>query len=99
MNQRLSAPIIVLLLVLAAFFGEGLLDVGSPWYSHAVRWRNNRRTHRFFETDVLAEADGRQFERLAGALPPEFAGWEPLAQAQYNIHSLALSRGAKNALA
>src|SRR2546430_1860167 len=33
---------------LAAFFGEGLGEVDSPWYSHAIRWRNNRRTRRFF---------------------------------------------------
>jgi asparagine synthase (glutamine-hydrolysing) len=77
---------------LAAFFGEGLLEVGSPWYSHAVRWRNNRRARRFFETGVLVEPEGRQFESLAATLPPDFARWEPLARAQYLEITIFLSQ-------
>jgi len=65
---------------LEAFFGEGLHDTESPWYSHAVRWGNNRRTWRFLDGDP---AVGAQLENLAAALPREFSGWGPLARAQH----------------
>src|SRR5437764_3791739 len=60
---------------LAAFFGEGLEETDSPWYSHAIRWRNNRRTRRFLNEGLLAEAEANQFERMAASLPAEFARW------------------------
>ena len=78
--------------ILSAFFGEGLGDVNSPWYSHAVRWRNNRRTRRFFNEDVVAGSEDGQFDRLAAALPGEFPRWEPLAQAQHLEISIFLSQ-------
>jgi asparagine synthase (glutamine-hydrolysing) len=68
---------------LAAFFGEGLSEVESPWYSHAVRWRNNRRTRRFLDEGILAASEARHFEPLGMALPAEFKRWGPLARAQY----------------
>jgi asparagine synthase (glutamine-hydrolysing) len=81
--------------VLAGFFGADLSDVDSPWYSHAVRWRNNRRTLRFLthasgnlSTTRLA---GPQFEHLAESLPSDFKGWSPLARAQYIEISIFLS--------
>ncbi len=37
---------------LTAFFGQDLTDVGAPDYSHAIRWRNTRRTWRFLSDDV-----------------------------------------------
>ena len=40
----------------AAFFREGLEDTGCPYYSHAVRWRNNGRTRRFFSHEVREAA-------------------------------------------
>jgi asparagine synthase (glutamine-hydrolysing) len=68
--------------VLAAFFGEGVRDVSSPWYSHAVRWRNNRRTLRFFADGVLpSEAD--PLSTLLPKLPPGFSDWPQLSQAQH----------------
>jgi len=33
---------------LSAFFKQDLTEVDSPIYSHAIRWRNNRRACRFF---------------------------------------------------
>ena len=68
--------------MLSAFFGEGLRDVGNPWYSHAIRWKNNRRTHRFL---VAAQDAGSQdFQSsLASLLPSAFKDWEPLARAQF----------------
>ena len=76
---------------LAAFFGEGLEETGSPWYSHAVRWRNNQRTRRFFDERVLAAPDGRHFDHLLSSLPADFTRWEPLARAQHLEISIFLS--------
>jgi asparagine synthase (glutamine-hydrolysing) len=78
---------------LAAFFGEGLTDLDSPWYSHAVRWRNNRRTRRFLDDGVLAAADEAvYFDRLATTLPADFKRWGPLARAQYLEITMFLSQ-------
>lgn len=79
---------------LTSFFGEGLEDVDSPWYSHAVRWRNNRRTLRFLEGEAAgggASLDGPHFERLSASLPADFRKWEPLARAQHLEISIFLS--------
>ena len=77
---------------LSAFFGEGLGEVDSPLYSHAVRWRNNRRTRRFFADEVLAASPEKHFERVASALPSDFKRWNPLAQAQYLEITIFLSQ-------
>lgn len=68
---------------LAAFFGQGLGEVESPWYSHAVRWRNNRRTLRFFKEDLLTAPEEDFLSHLRRRLPADFAHWTPLARAQY----------------
>jgi asparagine synthase (glutamine-hydrolysing) len=78
--------------LLAAFFKEGLEDVDSPWYSHAVRWRNNLRLCRFLQNDTLAAAHALDLERLAEALPPDFNRWEPLARAQYQEITVFMSQ-------
>ena len=78
--------------MLAAFFGEGLSEVDSPWYSHAVRWRNNRRTRRFLADGVLAAGEAHYFDRLAAALPAGFNRWSPLARAQYLEITIFLSQ-------
>jgi asparagine synthase (glutamine-hydrolysing) len=77
---------------LAAFFGEGLEQTDSPFYSHAVRWRNNRRTRRFFQEGVLANSNGRLMERIVSSLPKEFAEWDPLARAQHLEITIFLSQ-------
>jgi asparagine synthase (glutamine-hydrolysing) len=77
---------------LSAFFGEGLGEVDSPLYSHAVRWRNNRRTRRFFADEVLSAASGNHFDRVSSALPADFNQWSPLAQAQYLEITIFLSQ-------
>jgi asparagine synthase (glutamine-hydrolysing) len=68
---------------LAAFFGNGLGDIASPWYSHAIRWRNNRRTLRFFNAGFLPASGDDALNSLASALPDDFAAWPPLSQAQH----------------
>src|SRR5205085_392771 len=77
--------------MLAAFFGEGLTETGSPWYSHAVRWRNNRRTCRFLSSDASANEE-KLFGAMASDLPAGFKRWAPLARAQYLEISMFLSQ-------
>jgi asparagine synthase (glutamine-hydrolysing) len=77
--------------MLAAFFGEGLTDTASPWYSHAVRWRNNRRTCRFLNDHVVRN-DQSVFESMKGNLPDAFARWEPQARSQFIEISMFLSQ-------
>lgn len=63
---------------LRKFFGLGLVDVTNPFYSHAIRWHNNGRLHRFFSPSFQPT--------LPDGLPPlpaDFAKWNTLAQAQY----------------
>lgn len=69
--------------ILSAFFGEGLTDVASPWYSHTVRWRNNRRTLRFFADGVLPPVEGDSLGLMARDMPAGFSDWPPLSQAQW----------------
>jgi asparagine synthase (glutamine-hydrolysing) len=68
---------------LTAFFAEGLADVESPEYSHALRWRNTRRTWRFFSDEVLSAGTASPREQVAGLLPAAFRKWEPLERAQF----------------
>ena len=78
---------------LKAFFGAGLGDVNAPDYSHAVRWRNNRRISRFF-SEELKSAITRNCGASDGGLvlPPTFHGWGPLQRAQYLEISIFLSQ-------
>jgi asparagine synthase (glutamine-hydrolysing) len=73
---------------LAAFFLEGIADVGSPFYSHAIRWRNGRRLRRFFSDDLAALPVA---DEPAIALPRNFQHWEGLERAQYLEIALFLS--------
>ncbi len=66
---------------LRKFFGQDLENVADPYYSHAIRWRNTSRTKRIFAGELQAALDGVVTERPF--LPPQFADWTPLAQAQY----------------
>jgi asparagine synthase (glutamine-hydrolysing) len=68
---------------LKAFFGEGLSDVDSPFYSHAIRWRNSARTRRFFSNDFLAESERVLPTAPPMKLPAGFMHWGPLERAQY----------------
>ena len=68
---------------LTAFFRDGLTQVDAPEYSHAVRWRNNRRTRRFFSEALGREVAAQATDGVAAQLPPRFLQWEPLARAQY----------------
>jgi len=69
--------------ILRAFFGEGLCDVASPCYSHAVRWRNNRRTLRFLADGFLPQTMANDISPPISGLPDGFCAWPQLSQAQY----------------
>ena len=69
---------------LAAFFGQGFMDVESPDYSHAVRWNNNARIRRFFSEEVwrvLQQETGLACDAVS--YPPGFGDWDTLSRAQY----------------
>lgn len=69
---------------LAAFFREGLAEVDSPFYSHAVRWRTSQRTRRFFSDELLATVGQKPRDPAAEIpLPPEFMHWSLLERAQW----------------
>lgn len=70
---------------LESFFRRGLEDTGDPLYSHRIRFANTARSLRLFGDDFLARAPAETevLETLAGQLPPRFAGFTGLGQAQY----------------
>jgi len=69
--------------LLASFFGHGLTDIDNPFYSHLIRWRNNRRTCRFF-SDQVSQQGVSDLEQSLGdvELPAEFSQWNPIQRAQ-----------------
>ena len=77
---------------LAAFFRENLSEVDRPDYSHAVRWRNNRRACRFFSQEVKQAASQNLDQLVAEQLHPGFKDWEPLARAQFLEIKIFLSQ-------
>jgi asparagine synthase (glutamine-hydrolysing) len=77
---------------LAAFFRQDLMQVERADYSHAVRWRNNRRACRFF-TEELRQTAAQPFDKvLEEQLHPNFRKWNSLAQAQYLEIKIFLSQ-------
>jgi len=78
---------------LAAFFGAGLMETNAPDYSHAVRWRNNRRTCRFFSKDFAAAiTEQRNNEGAELSYPDGFQTWGSLEKAQFLEASIFLSQ-------
>jgi len=70
--------------MLKFFYGKGLADTTSPFYSHALRW-NNTATLRNFLLPGLQEAS-EPFDpgsHVASLLPPGFHSYGRLAQAQW----------------
>lgn len=69
---------------LAAFFGEQLTNTHAPWYSHFIRWRNNRRTCRFLSEEITREASPVSSSFLEQVpIPARFSRWGYLERAQY----------------
>ena len=78
---------------LSAFFADEALDGNAPDYSHAIRWRNTRRSRRFFSEDSIAAV-----EKCAPGgshrvhYPAEFMRWGPLERGQYLESAIFLSQ-------
>jgi asparagine synthase (glutamine-hydrolysing) len=75
-----------------AFFRQGLTDVESPTYSHAIRWHNNRRICRFFSDEARRNLDQTSAQRIERQMPAQAKNWTPLARAQYLEIALFLSQ-------
>jgi asparagine synthase (glutamine-hydrolysing) len=69
---------------LSSFFGDRLTEEGALDYSHAIRWRNTRRTHRFFSSDFAYQIRREARPILDSVqLPEDFRRWDLLRRAQY----------------
>jgi len=90
---------------LSAFFRRGLTGADSPYYSHLIRWTNTARARRFLQNaedrhqstdDAMRNTQypmsNTPYAIWPPPLPPEFADWSPLAQAQYLEISVFLSQ-------
>lgn len=70
--------------LLGQFFGEGLDRISAPESSHRVRWASSARVARFLAPSFAHAVQQHDPVRaLLATLPPAFAGWKPLARAQY----------------
>jgi asparagine synthase (glutamine-hydrolysing) len=69
---------------LEAFFGVGLDQVDTPGFSHAVRWGNTGRLHRYFTDETQAAIAEGGAADLDALLAEQGAHWHPVARAQYN---------------
>ena len=78
---------------LTRFYGAGLDGADSdPFFSHRPRWNNTGRIAAFFAPEVAAAVAARApEERLLASLPDDFAGWGPVARAQYLEMSLFMA--------
>jgi asparagine synthase (glutamine-hydrolysing) len=78
---------------LASFFGAGLSDPQSVDFSHQIRWKNTRRTRRFFSEGLVeAIAGGMEQEPHSLFYPSGFENWHPLSRAQYLESTIFLSQ-------
>jgi asparagine synthase (glutamine-hydrolysing) len=78
---------------LSAFFADEMLNADAPDYSHAIRWRNTRRSRRFFSEDVIAAAEKcSSTGSRAIVYPAEFRRWGPLERGQYLESTIFLSQ-------
>lgn len=70
---------------LERFYGAGLDEADTdPFFSHRPRWTNTKGIAAFLAPDVAEAAAARDpLARLQASLPAEFAGWGPVARAQY----------------
>jgi asparagine synthase (glutamine-hydrolysing) len=69
---------------LERFFGAGLDRPNQPAFSHALRWANTARLHRYFTPEfraTLATAGSEDLDRL---LSEQSDTWDVVARAQFN---------------
>lgn len=79
--------------MLAAFFMGDESGAAHPFQSHAVRWRNNRRTCLLFSRALKEHLAAQPLSALDQvSVPPQFTHWTPLAQAQYLESTIFMSQ-------
>lgn len=66
-----------------AFWRQGLDRAGEPGFSHEPRWRSTGLLKRFFSPAYAETLRSHPAPDVLADLPAEFAGWDPLAKAQY----------------
>jgi asparagine synthase (glutamine-hydrolysing) len=91
---------------LQAFFKVGASDLSSPFFSHLPRWELTAKLKTFFSDEVSSHLRSSDpLGELEGALPADFAKWEPFHRAQYLESSILMpgyilsSQGDRMALA
>ena len=78
--------------ILTSFFGTGLQQPNSAFFSHLVRWQNTGKLKTFFSGDLRATLAGYNgYGELASTLPDGFDSWDYLARAQYLESQLFMS--------
>jgi asparagine synthase (glutamine-hydrolysing) len=78
--------------MLKFFYGYQLQDTDSPFYSHALRWRNTSSIHNFFSNDIKASLNGiDQYNDVRNMLPPGFDQYDRLNKAQWLESSIFMS--------
>ncbi|MFO7446321.1 MAG: asparagine synthase (glutamine-hydrolyzing) [Ignavibacteriaceae bacterium] len=66
------------------FFGSGINNPDSPFFSHEIRWSNTSRIKKFYSDDLAGELeDYNPLNNLLQILPESFSNWNWFAKAQY----------------
>ncbi len=69
---------------LERFYGQNLDRPDDPLFSHRPRWQNTGMMRTFLQPEAAAAVrSGEVDQRIIGDLPAGFAGWGPVARAQY----------------
>ena len=78
---------------LQGFFKRSLSEVGSPVYSHMLRWQNTAHLMNFFSADIKnkVQAFDEFVDQYISTLPSNFLAWHPLSRAQYTEFNIFLS--------
>ena len=65
------------------FFGVGLAQPESPFFSHLTRWQTTAQCKLFFSPELQARLREDAVERLAAGLPAGIGRWHGFNRAQY----------------
>jgi asparagine synthase (glutamine-hydrolysing) len=68
---------------LKSFFGTGLDQPDSPFFSHMTRWQTTAQCKTFFSDELNARLGGDAVGRLAETLPDDIRRWHAFNRAQY----------------
>ncbi|MBX3199668.1 MAG: asparagine synthase (glutamine-hydrolyzing) [Labilithrix sp.] len=65
------------------FFGRDLAAYREPGFAHGTRWTTTNALKRMVAPDLRPPPGTDAVAELRASLPPDLAGWSPLAQDQY----------------